>query len=144
MAVQCSSYSDGHHSRCQRVRYSRQRTPPSLGSPILKVPELRQKWSKEKPKKLPEGTPPELVEGLTYAHCKLNHGDYYYKYDQSPFYIWAALLDPRFNDKKLRKNYAADEDLSAYFKNQKRALPSATANPSKSRPGTINFAAYDQ
>ncbi|KAJ7319256.1 hypothetical protein DFH08DRAFT_970656 [Mycena albidolilacea] len=30
----------------------------------------------------------QIVEGLT-------------KYDQSPFYIWAALPDPRFNYKKL-------------------------------------------
>ncbi|KAJ7694949.1 hypothetical protein B0H16DRAFT_1351262 [Mycena metata] len=38
--------------------------------------------------KLPENSPPELVDGLTKAHRKLS--DYYCKFDESPFYIWAA------------------------------------------------------
>ncbi|KAJ7189767.1 ribonuclease H-like domain-containing protein [Mycena pura] len=37
---------------------------------------------------LPEDSPPEFIEGLTKAHRKLT--DYYYKFDQFPFYIWAA------------------------------------------------------
>jgi hypothetical protein len=37
---------------------------------------------------LPASTPPKIKEGLLDAHQKLS--DYYYKYDQSPFYTWAA------------------------------------------------------
>jgi len=33
-------------------------------------------------------TPPKIKASLLNAHKKLS--DYYYKYDQSPFYIWAA------------------------------------------------------
>ncbi|KAJ7199395.1 hypothetical protein GGX14DRAFT_373053, partial [Mycena pura] len=47
-----------------------------------------QKTLKEKLTTLPEGSPAELVEGLTNSHLKLSN--YYYKYDQSPLYIWAA------------------------------------------------------
>ncbi|KAJ7725282.1 hypothetical protein DFH07DRAFT_758733, partial [Mycena maculata] len=47
-----------------------------------------QKTLKDKLSSLPQDSPPELVEALTNAHRKLS--DYYYKYDQSPFYIWAA------------------------------------------------------
>ncbi len=35
-------------------------------------------------------TPPELKQGLLDAHRKLS--DYYYKYDESPFYTWAARM----------------------------------------------------
>jgi hypothetical protein len=35
-------------------------------------------------------TPPELVAGLTAAHRKLS--DYYYKFDQLPYYIWACCV----------------------------------------------------
>ncbi|KAF8237019.1 hypothetical protein L208DRAFT_1520376, partial [Tricholoma matsutake] len=41
---------------------------------------------------LPTSIAPKIKAGLLDAHWKLS--DYYYKYDQSPFYIWAALLDP--------------------------------------------------
>jgi hypothetical protein len=37
---------------------------------------------------LPTSTPPKIKAGLLNAHKKLS--DYYYKYDQSPFYTWAA------------------------------------------------------
>ncbi|KAJ7683989.1 hypothetical protein B0H17DRAFT_941195, partial [Mycena rosella] len=47
-----------------------------------------QRTLKDKLSALPPELPAELVEGLTKAHQKLS--DYYYKYDQSPFYIWAA------------------------------------------------------
>ncbi|KAJ7780449.1 hypothetical protein B0H14DRAFT_2401076, partial [Mycena olivaceomarginata] len=47
-----------------------------------------QKILKEKVAGLPKNTSPKLVEGLMKSHLKLS--DYYYKYDQSPFYIWAA------------------------------------------------------
>jgi hypothetical protein len=37
---------------------------------------------------LPMSTPPKIKAGLLDAHKKLS--DYYYKFDQSPFYTWAA------------------------------------------------------
>jgi hypothetical protein len=37
---------------------------------------------------LPTSTPSKIKAGLLDAHTKLS--DYYYKYDQSPFYTWAA------------------------------------------------------
>ncbi len=37
---------------------------------------------------LPNSVSPRIKLGLTDAHCKLS--DYYYQYDASPFYIWAA------------------------------------------------------
>lgn len=37
---------------------------------------------------LPESTPAAIKKGLLDSHAKLS--DYYYKYDSSPFYIWAA------------------------------------------------------
>jgi hypothetical protein len=37
---------------------------------------------------LPVGTPSVLRNGLLEAHRKLS--DYYYKFDQSPLYTWAA------------------------------------------------------
>lgn len=49
-----------------------------------------QRSLKDKLKQLPEDATPELMEGLTQAHRKLS--DYYYKYDNSPFYIWAACM----------------------------------------------------
>ena len=37
---------------------------------------------------LPMSTPSKIKAGLLNAHKKLSN--YYYKYDQSPFYTWAA------------------------------------------------------
>jgi hypothetical protein len=37
---------------------------------------------------LPNSVSPKIKLGLTDAHCKLS--DYYYQYDASPFYTWAA------------------------------------------------------
>jgi hypothetical protein len=37
---------------------------------------------------LPNDTAPEIKTGLLDAHRKLS--DYYYEFDQSPLYIWAA------------------------------------------------------
>ncbi|KAK6984038.1 ribonuclease H-like domain-containing protein [Favolaschia claudopus] len=117
-----------------------------------------QKILKEKIASLPPNASPELREGLAKAHLKLS--DYYYKYDQSPFYIWAALLDPRFNLKKLQKDYANDPELKSYLEVQTAALrryfedhypastSTASAAPSggnlvSSRSGS-SFAALDQ
>jgi hypothetical protein len=37
---------------------------------------------------IPKSASPNITVGLTNAHLKLS--DYYYQYDASPFYIWAA------------------------------------------------------
>jgi hypothetical protein len=37
---------------------------------------------------LPASVSPNIKQGLLDAHRKLS--DYYYKYDQSPFYTWSA------------------------------------------------------
>ncbi len=42
---------------------------------------------------LPTGTAPKIMDGLLNLHKKLS--DYYYKYNQSPFYIWATCNWPR-------------------------------------------------
>ena len=39
---------------------------------------------------LPNSVLPQIKLGLTDAHCKLS--DYYYKYNESPFYTWAACM----------------------------------------------------
>jgi hypothetical protein len=39
---------------------------------------------------LPDRTSPQLILGLTDAYTKLS--DYYYKYDESPLYTWAARM----------------------------------------------------
>lgn len=37
---------------------------------------------------LPAGVSPPVKQGLIAVHTKLS--DYYHKYDESPFYTWAA------------------------------------------------------
>lgn len=39
-------------------------------------------------KDLPIWVPPSLKTGLLEAHTKLS--DYYYKFDESPFYVWSS------------------------------------------------------
>jgi len=39
---------------------------------------------------LSPSTSPKLMLGLMDAHCKLS--DYYYKFDESPLYTWAACM----------------------------------------------------
>lgn len=74
----------------------------------------------------------------------------------------ATVLDPRFNYKKLRKDYAQDPELSQYLEAQKATLrayfdehypaaptskPSAATtatSDSSNQPKVINFAAFDQ
>jgi hypothetical protein len=35
-----------------------------------------------------QGLSPQLIQGLSNAHLKLS--EYYYKFDESPFYLWAS------------------------------------------------------
>jgi len=69
---------------------------------------------------LPMSTAPKIKAGLLDAHKKLS--DYYYKYDQSPFYTWAALLDPRISYEGALQDYANDPDLLAYLESAKSSL----------------------
>ncbi|KAG2110194.1 hypothetical protein BD769DRAFT_1365184 [Suillus cothurnatus] len=39
---------------------------------------------------LPDSAPVKLWSALTSAHCKLS--DYYFKVDESPFYVWASSM----------------------------------------------------
>ncbi len=45
---------------------------------------------------LPTGTAPKIMDGLLDVHKKLS--DYYYKHDQSSFYIWATCEFPPISD----------------------------------------------
>ncbi|KAJ7101789.1 hypothetical protein C8R44DRAFT_887971 [Mycena epipterygia] len=60
-------------------------------------------------KQLPFSTSSVLRNGLLEAHRKLS--DYYYKMDQSPYYTWAALLDPRISYEGLKSGFYHDEEL---------------------------------
>ncbi|KAF5319077.1 hypothetical protein D9758_018663 [Tetrapyrgos nigripes] len=55
------------------------------------------------------GADPTLRRGLIDAHIKLS--DYYYKFDESRYYTWAALLDPRISYEALVKDYRREPDL---------------------------------
>ena len=86
---------------------------------------------------LPNLVSPNLKCGLTDAHCKLS--DYYYKYDKSPFYIWAAcmwssnqthlicdwrssVLDPCISYEGLKMDYGDDPSLSDHLEDLKADL----------------------
>ncbi|KAF7344711.1 TY3B-TY3B protein [Mycena venus] len=72
-------------------------------------------------KQLPFSTPSVLRNGLIEAHRKLS--DYYYKMDQSPYYTWAALLDPRISYEGLKADFNNDEnDLMLHLEASKTAL----------------------
>ncbi|KAJ6613889.1 hypothetical protein B0H10DRAFT_1951159 [Mycena sp. CBHHK59/15] len=71
-------------------------------------------------KTLPIGTPSVLRNGLLEAHRKLS--DYYYKFDQSPYYTWAALLDPRISYDGLCADFEGDDDLLDHLKSAKDRL----------------------
>ncbi|KAJ7689798.1 hypothetical protein B0H17DRAFT_1134739 [Mycena rosella] len=58
---------------------------------------------------LTDSAPPRLKRGLIEAHRKLS--DYYYKSDASPYYLLAALLDPRIGYESLRRDFADEPDL---------------------------------
>jgi hypothetical protein len=50
---------------------------------------------------LPDTAAPELKKGLTDAHLKLS--DYYYKFDESPYYLWSARKYPFYSSCKKFK-----------------------------------------
>lgn len=59
---------------------------------------------------LPDSTSPMIKNGLLAAHQKLS--EYYYRFDLSPFYIWAALLDPRISYEGLTADYSTHKMLT--------------------------------
>ncbi|KAJ7830787.1 hypothetical protein B0H14DRAFT_2593081 [Mycena olivaceomarginata] len=56
---------------------------------------------------------PQLKQGIISAHTKLS--DYYTKFDESPLYTWAGLLDPRISYEGMKRDYSSDADLAAYL-----------------------------
>jgi hypothetical protein len=86
---------------------------------------------------LPNDTAPEIKTGLLDAHCKLSN--YYYKFDQSPWNIWAActwpwhhspptshlilsVLDPHISYKGLFADFEDDGVLAEYLESSKADL----------------------
>ncbi|KAF8228886.1 hypothetical protein L208DRAFT_1403024 [Tricholoma matsutake] len=65
---------------------------------------------------LPLSTPLRIKTGLLDAHQKLS--DYYYKYDQSPFYTWAAFLNPHISYEGAKEDYSDDADLLKYLESE--------------------------
>ena len=91
---------------------------------------------------LPESVPQRIKDSLIEAHRKLS--DYYHRYDQSPFYTWAArkfnhfdfmfegylvthqpiflVLDPRISYEGVCGDYMDDPDLLSYLDSSKTTL----------------------
>ncbi|KAJ6583459.1 hypothetical protein DFH09DRAFT_1308966 [Mycena vulgaris] len=65
-------------------------------------------------------TPSVLRNGLLDAHRKFS--DYYYKLDQSPYYTWAALFDPRISYGGLKANFWYDDEPILHLDHAKIAL----------------------
>ncbi|TDL19646.1 hypothetical protein BD410DRAFT_841991 [Rickenella mellea] len=75
---------------------------------------------KENLTKLPVNAPPHLKNGLLAAHRKLS--DYFNKFDDSPYYVWASLLDPRISYDGLKADYVNDDELSNHVDTCKASL----------------------
>lgn len=85
-----------------------------------------------------QGLSPQLIQGLSDAHIKLS--EYYYKFDQSPFYLWASrksclvnffwpirlkqllVLDPRISYLALLDEFEGDGDLAPFLEVAKNNL----------------------
>jgi hypothetical protein len=97
---------------------------------------------------LPLSTVLRIKTGLLDAHQKLS--DYYYKYDQSPFYTWAArkfldsdlrilftvmihfpVLDPHISYEGVKEDYADDADLLKYLESAKELLHTHYTKPTE-------------
>ncbi|KAL4258202.1 hypothetical protein AB1N83_010425 [Pleurotus pulmonarius] len=68
---------------------------------------------------------------------------YYDKFDQSPYYTWAALLDPRIGYNGVKSDYEDDPDLLAYLEEVKNELQEhfdtnyRTSQSAPSREGSL-------
>jgi hypothetical protein len=49
-----------------------------------------------------QGLSPQLIQGLSNAHLKLS--EYYYKFDESPFYLWASCKSYLVNHLPMKLN----------------------------------------
>jgi hypothetical protein len=112
---------------------------------------------------LPDTAAPELIKGLTDAHLKLS--DYYFKFDESPYYLWSArkfffyvinfkllltnfiVLDPRISYSALKDEFEDDIGLSSHLEIVKDDLQNhykthyAPAPPSLSKPSQPSISA---
>ncbi|KAF7798312.1 hypothetical protein EIP86_009533 [Pleurotus ostreatoroseus] len=70
--------------------------------------------------RLPPTAPPILKDGLLAAYRKLS--DYFNTIDQSPFYLWACLLDPRISEEGLKAEASTDVDYLKEIEESKAAL----------------------
>ncbi|KAL0957536.1 hypothetical protein HGRIS_014904 [Hohenbuehelia grisea] len=66
---------------------------------------------------LPDHTLAKLRQGLVRAHTKLS--DYCTKFDASPYYIWASLLNPRISYEGLKVDYQCYKALLAFLEASK-------------------------
>ncbi|KJA22731.1 hypothetical protein HYPSUDRAFT_138928, partial [Hypholoma sublateritium FD-334 SS-4] len=69
---------------------------------------------------LPTNVSPSVHSGILSAHRKLS--DYFTKFDESPYYTWAAILDPRITYTELEADYAGDTELLEGLEHSKTAL----------------------
>ncbi|KIJ52916.1 hypothetical protein M422DRAFT_155671, partial [Sphaerobolus stellatus SS14] len=68
--------------------------------------------------KLPNTASPQIRQALVASHHKLS--DYFYKFDQSPYPIWASLLDPRIGYIRLVDDHEEEPELRAYVDQRKK------------------------
>ncbi|KAJ6563518.1 hypothetical protein B0H10DRAFT_2239399 [Mycena sp. CBHHK59/15] len=66
---------------------------------------------------LPKSADPALRQGLVEAHLKLS--DYYTKFDQSRYYLWASLLDPGISYERLKADFEDDKDSPVILESAK-------------------------
>ncbi|KAF7370018.1 Transposase-like protein [Mycena sanguinolenta] len=92
--------------------------------PMLSTTHAIFRWLQDELKtaiaQLPRTADPALLDGLVGAHRKLS--DYFTKFDESRYYSWATLLDPRLSYTGLRADYADDPDLLEGLEKSKAAL----------------------
>ncbi|KAJ3980145.1 hypothetical protein F5890DRAFT_1420172 [Lentinula detonsa] len=94
---------------------------------------------------LPANANATLKTALVRTHKKLSN--YYFKFDVCPYYLWAALLDPRIGNTLLEKEFEDDWGLLSELKEAKDALrqeysthyaPPLDTTASFTQPGTFS------
>ncbi|KIJ48682.1 hypothetical protein M422DRAFT_247543 [Sphaerobolus stellatus SS14] len=78
----------------------------------------------------PQTATKEVRNALLASHCKLS--DYFYKIDQSPYPIWASLLDPHINYKGLVDDHANEPKLLEQIQQSKSELKAHYIKPTVS------------
>lgn len=77
---------------------------------------------KEHIRALPSSASPQIRSALLASHRKL--GIYFYKIDESPYPIWACLLDPRINYQRLADDHENEPELLKEIQQRKYELES--------------------